>query len=105
MKQWPGGDETLPCDELLKPLHDAMTFAYRLHRQNFLKDIPYSGYDIGRREKEAMLSPDQLFKAESMKWAEEQHDTPAYQQILHVAFLLGLEQGRRIQRKEQRQDA
>ena len=96
MKVWNSEGKPENFSDLVNPLVDAIKFSYKLERKNEDKDIPYEGFDIGDREQISNLSPDELLKAKSLEWSKDDQGRTALEEIIGIAFQLGIEQGRRI---------
>jgi hypothetical protein len=95
MKPWPKDKtETVGFEALMKPLKKAVDFMYDLTRKNRDRDVPYNGYDIGQKEHVTVPEPTQMLSVEHLRYSEEQGVEPI-EVILQIAFLLGMEQGRR----------
>ncbi|MCP4394505.1 MAG: hypothetical protein GY804_09610 [Alphaproteobacteria bacterium] len=101
MKKWnKKNNKTATFSELANPIANAIRFAYNLERKNIDKDIKWTGYDIGEKEKTTCFSPDEKFTAESLAFALEDQGREALEEIITVAIQLGIEQGRRIHKRE-----
>lgn len=96
VKKWPSDDNLIVARHAISPLVEAAKFAYKLERRNRDKDIPYCGYDIGEREKANCLLPDELLTSEQLRYSEDEQNREALEEILCIAFQLGIEQGRRM---------
>ena len=94
-KPWPPGDELVDFDQLVGPLASVLKQAGRWIPK--AGRIKYNGYDIGKKEQATCLSPD--FSKESLAVARE-HGETVVDVVLKIAFQLGVEQGRRMARKE-----
>ena len=102
MKKWSNQkDETAIFSDLADPILKAIRFAYKLKRKNIDEDIKWKGYDIGENDKVTCFSPDEKFKVKSLAWALEEHGMDALHEIITVAIQLGIEQGRRLCRREE----
>ncbi len=101
MKKWnKQKDKTARFSDLADPIQRAIRFAYKLERKNIDKDINWTGYDIGEDDKATCSSPNEKFTAECLAYALEDQDMDALQEIITVAIQIGIEQGRRIHRKQ-----
>ena len=99
-KQWPDDGSPAHADDILSPLVEAINFAYSLERQNKGKDIPWNGLEIGEREQSTSLLNASALSGEELRYQEECQARTALLQILGIALRLGIEQGRRIHKKE-----
>jgi len=102
MKKWSKDEkELVDMDDILEPLCRAMKHCYKLKRINATKDFPYDGYNLPDDALCMSVSPKTALSA---KWIRMQlengfTDMKAYKIILMLAFQLGIEQGRRIQKR------
>jgi hypothetical protein len=92
MPQWPDDGSILDFEDLIKPLCDALRFAYALQRQNRNIDIPWDGPEIGREERAHCLLVKDSFATENL----EPVGRKPIEAIMAVAVRLGIEQGRRM---------
>lgn len=100
MKQWPKDGKPLTnFEQLTEPVIKAIRFAFKLNRKNEDLDIPWSGYDIGRKEQATSLTPDKKLSVENLKYQEENQGRGALETIIELAVQLGIEQGRRLQKE------
>jgi hypothetical protein len=91
--QWPV-DGMPSATELVRPVVDAIR---RSHDVRFNgTSAKYTGYEIGESELATSFSPSELTVRELRRGDE----SPLFRLVL-VAFQLGIEQGRRLERKEQ----
>ena len=96
MKKWPEDEtKTVSFRYLVKPVKDAILFAYDIKRKNKGKDIPYNGYDIGKRNKATDFSPDEKLKARNLEYSDVEQGRDALTEIIGIAVQLGIEQGER----------
>jgi hypothetical protein len=94
-KPWPKGNRMLALDELLAPLQRILREAYDTSRVRPHKFSPYDGFATG--EAAITLSPDQMFQPEQVAYEADQGRSVADIALI-VAFRLGVEQGRRLER-------
>jgi hypothetical protein len=103
MKSWPKDpSEAASCAELLQPLQQATRFLYKLEPQNKGKQVPYEGFNLGERELVTCFPADQMLTPAYFREEHKQNDAEPIDVVLHLAFLLGMEQGRRTLRKRDR---
>lgn len=95
MKEWPENNEIVPAHELLDPLCDVVIEGYTLRRKDKNKDIPYKGFNLGKHELSSCMRPDELFTAESLAYILENQGRTLIEEVICLAFQLGIEQGRR----------
>jgi hypothetical protein len=96
MKQWPKSDKPASFDDVVGPLVRAVRFAYDLKRKNSDKDIPYTGYDIGRDCAANCLGATTKLSAKSLRYNDEDQGRDVLETIIELAIQIGIEQGRRI---------
>ena len=94
-KPWPNNGQTVSFQDMVKPIVDAISFAYQLQRQNKSTDIPWSGLDIGNDLKATCFNPDERLSAEQLNYSNEDQGRTALEEIVGIAVQLGMEQGRR----------
>ncbi len=96
MKQWPNDrTKSVSFHDLVKPVKDALLFAYDIKRKNEDKDIPYNGYDTGKSVQICDFSPIEKLKAENLEYEKSEQDRDALSILLGIAIQLGIEQGER----------
>jgi hypothetical protein len=96
MKKWPEDQSIHPSYvDLVKPLREILEEGYRIVRKATVKSFEYEGYNIGKNELRYIPSPKDRLTEEYLSKAK---DKSVYlvDIILHITFLLGLEQGRRV---------
>lgn len=95
MKNWPS-DETLgvPFEDLIFPVKKIVLEGYRMERLP-IKQFTYTGYNIGEPERLYYPSPVERF---TTRWLtnDEKFKRTLLDNALQVAFQLGMEQGRRL---------
>jgi len=94
MEEWPEGNEMAMFNKIATPLKEAILFGYRLTRKAKKKDVPYNGYPVGVLNL-GCRQPDEVLKAENLKYSEEQ-DRDLLDEVIGIAIQLGMEQGRRM---------
>lgn len=101
MKKWPD-DPSVPIHyyKLMSPLFDIINKGYSLVRKN-INSFEYDGYNIGKNELELFPSPKQMFSEKFLE-KENKRNIKLINIVLNVAFLLGVEQGRRSEHIEQK---
>jgi hypothetical protein len=99
MKKWSDDPSTLvPYSKLISPLKDIINKGYKLIR-NDVKSFDYEGYNIGKNELQLFPSPKNQF---TEKHLAKLKNIKLMDVVLHITFLLGVEQGRRSERQEQK---
>ena len=81
--------------ETITALRKALRFAYKLERQNRDKDIPWDGPELGEEDLCGNLPAKEGLSAHHLRIDEEDQGREADEKILALAYMLGLEQGRR----------
>lgn len=98
MKNWSDDENQLVSyDDLLSPLKRIMHNGYRLERLP-ITHFMYSGYNIGSNEQLYFPTPEERF---SSRWIENdaKFKRSLLDNVLITAFQLGMEQGRRLDRR------
>lgn len=100
MKRWPDNNALVPYADLIKPVKEIIDQGYRFIR-NHKTEFDYSGYNIGKREAEANpnLIPKRRFEERGIAIEKFKYDRNLIDIALNVAFLLGMEQGRRTEKR------
>ena len=99
-KSWPSNpNELLPYSELVSPLKDILQKGYRLFRKDEIKGFEYTGFNIGKQELQTHPSPCVRLSEEGVKF-EKTKNYYLIDIVLNVLFLLGVEQGRRAERRD-----
>jgi len=98
MKKWPDKNKPIRFSDAIKHVRRLVGQGYDLVRKNRDQDLIYEGYNIGWRELTGCLEPPERFKAEYLRYSEEEQGRDLMDEILGLAFQLGIEQGRRMQR-------
>jgi len=95
---WPDDGSLVDFAKLIEPLVGVMKAGYFMRRRP-IESLSYKGYNIGQRERATCLAPDDAFKKESLERAKEQ-GRDLLDVVLQVAFQLGVEQGRRHEKRQ-----
>jgi hypothetical protein len=101
MKKWPDNGTLVSYIKLIKPLKAIIDHGYRLFRKD-ITSFDYNGYNIGKDEQRIYPSPKVQFEVQSLV-KEKARGNNLIDIVLNIAFLLGVEQGRRSERTEQEQ--
>ena len=97
MKRWPKDrTKTVDAELLIKPVIQALHFAYNMKRRNRDLDIKYTGYNIGPTAAVTCLDAVSQLKAKNLIYCEEDQGYQADEEILALMFRLGVEQGYRL---------
>lgn len=99
-KHWPEKGETVLFQELTRPILKAIRFAYKLTRKNVKLSIPYDGYDNPPERGAINFDPDKMLNAANLRYSLKEQGRDALEEILGVAIRLGIEQGRRIEKRD-----
>ena len=94
LKQWPENGDMVDIEELVDPVVKAIRFAYTISRRNKGRDIPYDGLDIGKESKAVCNGPETKLSNYMLERSME-NGRNALTELVHLAVLLGYEQGRR----------
>lgn len=103
-KKWPAGGEPATFERLVGPVRDALEQAYTMVRKDRRRGIRWNGPPIGEAERAMCLEFDDALRASSLKESEIDQGRDALDTILGIALQLGIEQGRRIERKRRKQE-
>ncbi|HUC87613.1 MAG TPA: hypothetical protein VMR95_00500 [Candidatus Binatia bacterium] len=97
-KEWPEGNETVAHQDLVMPLRIALEYLYELRPRIDTGDVPYDGYNIGKRERAQSFSPSERLTTEQLDESEDNDsDRDPATEIISLAVQLGMEQGRRLE--------
>jgi hypothetical protein len=100
MKKWPENQsELLSYNEIAEPLKDILKRGYRLFRKDEVKEFDYEGYNIGKHELQTHPTP-RARLSEKCLIHEKSLGHSLMDVVLNVMFLLGVEQGRRAERRD-----
>ena len=94
-------DEPYSFDELTEPVCKAIRALYRLTPWNNGDSIKWTGPELGKRMKAHSLEFDELLTRESLEWNDEDQGRDPLMVVVGIAIQLGIEQGRRLYRKDQ----
>lgn len=100
MRGWPEDGSTLRAEDVIAPFVDALRFMYRLERQNEGVDVPWDGPDA---EGACYPPPSVSFTAEQLAYGEEDQGRTPDEVLVEKVFQAGVEQGQRMQRKDNAQ--
>lgn len=100
MKRWPENPaELLPYKDIAGPLKEILTKGYRLFRKDEVKAFEYEGFNIGKQELKSQPSPRVRFSQTCLEY-EKKFGANLIDVVLNVMFLMGIEQGRRAERRD-----
>jgi hypothetical protein len=101
MKDWPNNKyELISYYDLIRPVKSVLQKAYRFYRKDEIKSIEYDGFNFGNADKNCP-SP-QIRFSEKFIELENKRGNKVLDIALNVVFMLGIEQGRRIERMAQK---
>lgn len=102
MKKWPKDGDIVSAEDLVGPVIRVLFQGYRLMRRTKAK-LRYDGFEIGGPELACCLNAKERFTRSALAYDQERG-----RKLLHVAayliFQLGIEQGRRMAKKDSRSD-
>jgi len=87
-------------EDLISPVRKAMTDLYKFRRRGH-EGVVYDGHNFGDRTLACVPDPAFLLSTEGLEFQEGQA-RDALDTVLHIAFCLGMEQGRREVAREHR---
>ncbi len=99
MKEWPKDNKIVSFSELTEPITKAIRHAYAIKRLP-LRDIPWTGLELGKREKVNCFEPAEHLTAKNLDYSDQEQGRDALEEIVGIAVRLGIEQGRRAFRDE-----
>jgi hypothetical protein len=98
-KPWPDNPlEIVAYEKLVSPLKAIIRDGYRLIRKEEAKSFEYNGYQIGKQEQKFCPPLNHRFTEKLIAY-EDTKGTKLIDIVLNTLFLLGIEQGRRLERK------
>jgi hypothetical protein len=100
MKRWPENvSELLPYKDIVNPLKEIIRQGYRLWRRDDVKAFEYEGYNIGKQELHNQPPPNVRLSEKFLEHEKKEGHT-LMDVILNMMFLMGVEQGRRSERRD-----
>lgn len=101
MKKWSDDPSALvQYKRLIDPLKDIINKGYKLIR-NDIKSFDYEGYNLGKQDLLTFPSPKNQFAEKHIEKFNKKN-IKLIDIVLNITFLLGVEQGRRSERQEQK---
>ena len=85
-------------NDLARPIVDAIRHVYELKRKH-RNSIPWTGPNIGAEERRSSFAPKRALSKANLRYAEEEQGRDPLDTIIGIAIQLGIEQGRRMHRK------
>ena len=98
MRKWPSDGSLVNYSDIISPLRNILNQGYKFIRKD-QKEFTYEGYNIGKPELRHLPSPQKRFLKESLEY-DNKRNKKLLDVVLHILFLLGIEQGRRTNKKE-----
>lgn len=99
MRKWPSDPTAhVNYEELVTPVITTVRSGFELKR-NEMKEFIYDGFEIGAHEQASCMNPDETFSKEGLEYHEER-GRDLLDVAINVVFMLGVEQGRRMQRQD-----
>lgn len=100
MRGWPENPQALlPYNDIINPLKEVLNKGYRLMRKDEVKSFDYEGFTIGKHERRTHPSPAVRLSKDWLEY-ENKHGYKLIDVILNITFLMGVEQGRRAERRD-----
>lgn len=96
LKAWPAGHKLVDIEKLLAPVRGIMNRAGTWKQRDPLPPLAYVGYDIGQEDRHVRHCAD--FSRRGVARAEDQNFS-VLDMVLDLVFMLGVEQGRRVERE------
>jgi hypothetical protein len=102
MKDWPSSPyELVSYYNLVGPVKSVLQKAYKFYRKDEAKSFEYDGFNFGKCEQKNCPSPQERFSEKFIAF-ENKRGNKVLDIALNIVFMLGVEQGRRIERTVQR---
>src|ERR1700722_3688269 len=99
MRKWPDDESALvDYHDIVRPLKEILRQGYRLFRKD-QKEFDYEGYSIGPNELTHFPPPKYRFTEKLLEF-DDKRGKKLIDVVLNVMFLLGVEQGRRAEKRE-----
>lgn len=98
MKEWPNSQyEMVQYDNLIDPIKCVLQKAYKFYRRDEVKSFEYDGFNFGKSEQKNCPSPQQRFSEKFIEF-ENKRGKKVLDIAINIVFMLGVEQGRRIEK-------
>jgi hypothetical protein len=102
LKEWPKDRlAIIDYEDLVRPIKKIIDLGYSFKRKKDIKSFDYDGYEIGELELEVCPSPKYRFTEELLAIEKEKSSRNLIDVALNVVYLLGIENGRRVERREE----
>ena len=104
MKKWPKDlTKTVYFDDLIEPIKKVLLFILKNGGKKIADDvvIPYNGYNIGQDDLVCAFDPVSKFAPKQRIYDRDNQGRDIFDLLIGIAVQLGIEQGRRILRKQQ----
>lgn len=102
IKQWPDDpSEMVSFDDIMAPLKTILEQGYNLIRKTGEWSFNYSGYELGKIEKQNFPNMKEQLSEKCLKNEKEKHSRSLMDVVMRSVFLMGVEQGRRMCYQEQ----
>lgn len=101
MTNWTEDDKEINFEDLVKPVIYAIKQVYILDRRGHgICDVKWVGPDLPKSMRATCPPYDKRLTAESLRYDEEEQGRDPLEVIIGIAVQLGIEQGRRIHKKD-----
>lgn len=99
MRKWPNDlTAMVGYNDIVEPIKKILEEGYRLIRKD-KQDFEYEGYNIGKQERKFVPPPNYRFSKKFLE-IEKKGNKSLFDVAIHTIFLLGIEQGRRFQKQD-----
>jgi len=99
MRKWPNDPTAMVgYNDIVEPIKKILEEGYRLIRKD-KQDFEYEGYNIGKQERKFVPPPNYRFSKKFLE-IEKKGNKSLFDVAIHTIFLLGIEQGRRFQKQD-----
>ena len=95
MQKWPDQWETVSYDDLIEPIKSIFTSGYYYSPKDH-SGFEYNGFNIGKNELRIVPNPKKRLTKDGLQEESKQGRT-LVDTLFHITFLLGVEQGRRVE--------
>lgn len=100
IKKWPENRNSLPAyEDIISPIKKILDQGYSFKRKVEPKTFDYDGYDYGELEAQFFSPIKERLSESGLAVEKEKNKNNLIDILFHIVFLLGMEQGRRTEKK------
>jgi len=100
MTKWPKDDKHMNFEDLTGPVYKAIKQVYKLTPKDYGERIKWTGPALPKSMEATCLSFEEALTKEQLKYDEEDQGRDPLKVLIGIAVQLGIEQGRRINKKD-----